>query len=89
MATKFNPQKEINKLLMLLEPEENDINKIANVTHKSLMIMSVTDAAAIINKKKKVKKEELSEEDELKLFHEIIKKSYLEKLDFMRKTLLD
>lgn len=86
---KFNLQKEINKLLMSLEPEENDINKIANVTHKSLMIMSVMDAAAIINKKKKDEKEELSEEDDLKLFHEIIKKSHLEKLDFMRKTLLD
>ena len=52
------------------------------------MILSVVDAAAIINNKKKDEKEELSEEDELKLFHEIIQKSYLEKLDFMRKELL-
>ena len=71
-----------------LEPEENDINKITKVTHESLMILSVADAAAIINNKKKDEKEELSEEDELKLFHEIIQKSYLEKLDFMRKELL-
>ena len=71
-----------------LEPEENDINKITKVTHESLMILSVADAAAIINNKKKDEKEELSEENELKLFHEIIQKSYLEKLDFMRKELL-
>ena len=84
----FNPQNEINKLLNSLEPEENDKNKITKVTHESLMILLVADAAAIINNKKKDEKEELSEEDELKLFHEIIQKPYLEKLDFMRKELL-
>ena len=86
MATTFNPQDEINKLLNALEPEKNDIKKITDVTHKSLMILSVTDAAKVINNKKKDEKS--NEEDEMKLFHEVIQKSYLEKLDFMKKELL-
>ena len=86
MATEFNPQDEIDKLLNTLEPEENDIDKITKVTHKSLMILSVVDAAAVYKNKKE--DEKLNEEDEIKLFHKLIQKSYLEKLDFMKKKLL-
>ena len=86
MATKLNPQDEIDKLLNTLEPEENDIDKITKVTHKSLMILSVVDAAAVYKNKKE--DEKLNEEDEIKLFHKLIQKYYLEKLDFMKKELL-
>ena len=88
----FNVQNEINKLLNSLEPEETDINKIAKVAHKSLLMMSIRDVAMEMKKRKKEKddeKEELNDEDEIKLFDEMIQKSYLEKLDFMKKTLLN
>ena len=88
----FNVQNEINKLLNSLEPEETDINKIAKVAHKSLLMMSIRGVAIEMKKRKKEKddeKEELNDEDEIKLFDEMIQKSYLEKLDFMKKTLLN
>ena len=88
----FNVQNEINKLLNSLEPEETDINKIAKVAHKSLLMMSIWDVAIEMKKRKKEKddeKEELNDEDEIKLFNEMIQKPYLEKLDFMKKTLLN
>ena len=88
----FNVQNEINKLLNSLEPEETDINKIAKVAHKSLLMMSIQDVAIEMKKRKKEKddeKEELNDEDEIKLFNEMIQKPYLEKLDFMKKTLLN
>ena len=88
----FNVQNEINKLLNSLEPEETDINKIAKVAHKSLLMMLIRDVAIEMKKRKKEKddeKEELNDEDEIKLFDEMIQKSYLEKLDFMKKTLLN
>ena len=88
----FNVQNEINKLLNSLEPEETDINKIAKVANKSLLMMSIRDVAIEMKKRKKEKddeKEELNDEDEIKLFDEMIQKSYLEKLDFMKKTLLN
>ena len=91
----FNVQNEINKLMNSLEPEETDINKIAKVAHRSLLILSVWDAATEMEMEKRRKrekydeKEELNDEDETKLFHEMIQKSYLEKLDFIKKTLLN
>ena len=88
----FNVQNEINKLLNSLEPEETDINKIAKGANKSLLMMSIRDVAIEMKKRKKEKddeKEELNDEDEIKLFDEMIQKSYLEKLDFMKKTLLN
>ena len=88
----FNVQNKINKLLNSLEPEETDINKIAKVAHKSLLMMSIRDIAIEMKKRKKEKddeKEELNDEDEIKLFDEMIQKSYLEKLDFMKKTMLN
>ena len=89
----FNVQNEINKLLNSLEPEETDINKIAKVAHRSLLIMSVRDAVMEMEMEKRRKKEKNDEkeelnEDETKLF-EMIQKSYLGKLDFMKKTLLN
>ena len=85
----FNVQNEINKLLNSLEPEETDINKIANVAHRSLLIMSIQDAVTEMEMEKRRKKEKNDEkeelnEDETKLF-EMIQKSYLGKLDFMKK----
>ena len=88
----FNVQNEINKLLNSLEPEETDINKIAKVAHKSLLMMSIRDVAIEMKKRKKEKddeNEELNNEDEIKLFDEMIQKSYLKKLDFIKKTLLN
>ena len=89
----FNVQNEINKLLNSLEPEETDINKIANVAHRSLLIMPIRDAVTEMEMEKRRKKEKNDEkeelnEDETKLF-EMIQKSYLGKLDFMKKTLLN
>ena len=86
----FNVQNEINKLMNSLEPEENDINKIAKVAHRSILIMSVRDAVMEMREKKKEEEEgEKNDENEIKLFHEMIQKSYLEKLDFIKKTLLN
>ena len=85
----FNVQNEISKLLNSLEPEETDINKIANVAHRSLLTMSIRDAVTEMEMEKRRKKEKNDEkeelnEDETKLF-EMIQKSYLGKLDFMKK----
>ena len=76
------------KLLNTLEPDENDIDKISKVTHKCLMVMSVRDASIIINNRKE-KKENENDEDEMNLFHELNQKTYLEKIDLMRKELLN
>ena len=86
----FNVQNEIDKLMNSLEPEENDINKIAKVAHRSILIMSVRDAVMEMREKKKEEEEgEKNDENEIELFHEMIQKSYLEKLDFIKKTLLN
>ena len=90
----FNIQNEISKLLNSLDPEETDINKIANVAHRSLLTMSIRDAVTEMEMEKRRKKEkndekeELNDEDDTKLF-EMIQRSYLGKLDFMKKTLLN
>ena len=85
----FNFDNEINKQLNSLEPEETDINKITKVTHRTLLMMSMRDAVMEMrDKKKDEKKEEEEEENEIKLFHELIQKSYLEKLDFIKKQVL-
>ena len=86
----FNVQNEIDKLMNSLEPEENDINKIAKVAHRSILIMSVRDAVMEMREKKKEEEEgEKNDENEIELFHEMIQKSYLEILDFIKKTLLN
>ena len=85
----FNFDNEINKQLNSLEPEETNINKITKVTHRTLLMMSMRDAVMEMrDKKKDEKKEEEEEENEIKLFHELIQKSYLKKLDFIKKQLL-
>ena len=86
----FNFDNEINKQLNSLEPEETDINKITKVTHRTLLMMSMRDAVMEMRDKKKdeKKEEEEEEENEIKLFHELIQKSYLEKLDFIKKQVL-
>ena len=71
-----------------LDEEETDIKKITDVTHNVLMAMSVRDAVYIINEKKK-NGEILSEEDEIKLVSELVTKCYEEKLDFIKKSLLN
>ena len=61
----FNVQNEISKLLNSLEPEETDINKIANVAHRSLLIMSIQDAVTEMEMEKRRKKEKNDEKEEL------------------------
>ena len=82
----FRPEEEITKLIESLDPDENDIEKISKVTHKCLMVMSVRNAAMIINNKKKKDKKI---EDEINLFNELIEKSYLKRLNKVRKELLN
>ena len=86
----FNFDNKINRQLNSLEPEETDINKITKVTHRTLLMMSMRDAVMEMRDKKKdeKKEEEEEEENEIKLFHELIQKSYLEKLDFIKKQVL-
>ena len=86
MASNF--QENIDKLLNRLDAGKTDINKITDVTHNVLMAMSVRDAVYIINEKKK-NGEILSEEDEIKLVSELVTKCYEEKLDFIKKSLLN
>ena len=85
MASNF--QENIDELLNRLDAGETDINKITDVTHNVLMAMSVRDAVFIIKEKKK-NGEILSEEDEIKLVSELVTKSYEEKLDFIKKSLI-
>ena len=85
MASNF--QENIDELLNRLDAGETDINKITDVTHNVLMAMSVRDAVYIIKEKKK-NGEILSEEDEIKLVSELVTKSYEEKLDFIKKSLI-
>ena len=85
MASNF--QENIDELLNRLDAGETDINKITDVTHNVLMTMSVRDAVYIIIEKKK-NGDILSEEDEIKLVSELVAKSYEEKLDFIKKSLI-
>ena len=85
MASNF--QENTDELLNRLDAGETDINKITDVTHNVLMAMSVRDAVCIIKEKKK-NGEILSEEDEIKLVSELVTKSYEEKLDFIKKSLI-
>ena len=87
--TTFNVNDELQKLFNSLEPDETDVTKIADVTHKSLLIMSVRDAAMIIKSKKRKNEFDGSGDDEImKLFDEIVQKSYLIKLELLKEKLL-
>ena len=87
-TTRFNPDTEINKLLKSLDPEEKNIEKMSDVTHKCLLIMSVRYAATVINFKKNNGKK-LGKEEEDKLFNELINKHYSEKIKLMEEELLN
>ena len=50
--------------------------------------MSVRDAAMIINSRKE-KNNDVDDDEEMKLFDEIVQKSYLFKLELLKKKLLD
>ena len=97
MSQTISIQEEINKTLNSLDPEENDINKIAKATHRSLLLMSVKDVVMEMRDKeekeeKRKKREGEGEEeknDEMKKFHEKNQKSYLQKLNFLRRQLLN
>ena len=86
-STTFKPHEEIQKLLNSLDKDETDINKITDVTHKCLLIMSVRDAAILMNGKKKENNDDVVDE-EIKLFDKIVQKSYLVKLALLEKKLL-
>ena len=77
---------EIQKLFNSLEPDETDINKIADVTHKCLLIMSIRDSALIMNNEND---NDNDGEEKMKLFNEMVKKSYLVKLGLLEKKLLN
>ena len=76
----FDINAEIEKELNTLEPEEKDVNKIARVTHRSLLMLSIKDAIMEMREEKKENKEngegEEEEEEKIKLFHEKNQKSY-------------
>ena len=80
----INIDEEIQKELNSLAPEENDVDKIAKMTHRSLLLMSVKNAVIMAENEHKINEEE----NEMDLFHQLIRKLYLEKLDFIRKELL-
>ena len=86
--TVLNVDYELQKLFNSLEPNETDISKIAEVTHKCLLIMSVRDAAGFINSKKKNGSVD-NDDEKMKLFDEVVQKSYLLKLELLRKKLLN
>lgn len=81
----INIDEEIQKELNSLAPEENDVDKIAKMTHRSLLLMSVKNAVITMAENEHKINEEENEKD---LFHQLIRKLYLEKLDFIRKELL-
>ena len=86
MASNF--QKDIDELMNRLEDDETDINKITDVTHNILMAMLLRDGINIINNNKK-NGEILSEDYEIKLISELVTKKYEEKLEFIKKSLLN
>lgn len=81
----INIDEEIQKELNSLAPEENDVDKIAKTAHRSLLLMSVKNSVIIMAENEHKINEE---ENEMDLFHQLIRKLYLEKLDFIRKELL-
>ena len=87
MASNF--QKDIDELMNRLKDDETDINKITDVTHNILMTMSIREGLDTINHKKKKNAENLGEEEEIKLMCELVQKIYVEKLEFIKKSLLN
>ena len=79
MTAAFKPDEEITKLLNSLDPDKNDIDKISNVTHKCLMVMSVKDATIAMNNRKEKNEKDDDDVEKDKLFHELIQEIYLKK----------
>ena len=79
MTAAFKPDEDITKLLNSLDPDENDIDKISNVTHKCLMVMSVKDATIAMNNRKEKNEKDDDDVEKDKLFHELIQEIYLKK----------
>ena len=86
MASNF--QKDIDELMNRLEDDETDINKITDVTHNIQMTTSIREGLDTVNHKKKNDKN-LGEEEEIKLMCEVVQKIYVEKLEFIKKSLLN
>ena len=87
-TTTFKPHEEIQKLLNSLDKNETDVNKVSDVTHKCLLIMSVRNATKIINTGEKTKDDDDNDE-KMKMFDEIVQKCYLIKLESLKKKLLN
>ena len=92
MSQSIDIQEEINKTFNSLDPEEKDVEKISKAAHRALLLMSVRDVVMEMREEKNEEnrdEEEEKEEEKMKLFHEKIQKSYLEKLNFLRRQLLN
>ena len=83
----FNPHDDIEKLPNSLDTNETNIDKITDVTHKCLLIVSVTDAVRIIDNMKKNDDDDANDDKQMKLFDEIVQMCYLIKLDSMKEKL--
>ena len=53
MSQSIDIQEEINKTLNLLDTEENDVEKISQAAHRSLLLMLVRDAVMEMREEKK------------------------------------
>ena len=86
MALNFDVNAEIQKELESISDEETDVNMLATVTHRALLMLSVKDTVIQMRQeeqqRKKENEEEKNDENEIEIFHEKIRTSYLEKIDF-------
>ena len=71
----FNINEKIQEELNSLNEQEDDVDKIAKLTHRSLLMLSVKDVVMEMKQKEKEKNEneEEKEENDIELFHELIK----------------
>ena len=75
----FNINEKTQEELNSLNEQEDDVDKIAKLTHRSLLMLSVKDVVMEMKQKEKEKKrkknenEEEKEENDIELFHELIK----------------
>ena len=80
MALNFDVNAEIQKELESISDEETDVNKLAMVTHRTLLILSVKDTVMQMRQeeqqRKKENEEEKNDENEIEIFHEKIRTSY-------------
>ena len=71
----FNINEKTQEELNSLNEQEDDVDKIAKLTHRSLLMLSVKDVVMEMKQKEKEKNEneEEKEENDIELFHELIK----------------